>query len=424
MEKIKNTARATINRLGRFFGTDMMYIVKGGFWMNASYVFVSLVGLATSILFARFLSKADYGMYQYVLSIAALVSALTLTGMNSSVTRAVSRGFEGELVRTTKYQLWLGIIPTTAAGITAIWYALHGQSGIALALVFVALFLPPANALNTWGAYVSGKKDFPRGFYYGFFNTIISYSGVIILLIFTRNFIWVAFGNFFFGLVGNFIIYFWTIKVFRPSANVDKETVSYGNHLSLMNIPGAIAAQLDSILVFHFVGAAALAVYSFATLFPEKLAGGLKFVSGVALPRFSEKNEQSVNNFLKRQIWWILGSIGAIALAYALIAPYLFVWLFPNYMASVPYTQVYAFSFFSVAGGILQIALTSQKKTKELYQLSFVIPAIKALLLLVFLFYFGVWGIIWAQIITNFVSIIFVWKIIASKKSTEKITNL
>jgi len=407
VEKIKNTARAGINRIGRLFGTDMMYIVKGSFWMNANYLFVSIVGLSTSILFAHFLSETAYGTYQYVLSIAGLVSALTLTGMNPAVTRSVAQGYEGELVHTTKYQIKLGVIASAVAIAAAIWYAFSHEAGVSLSLIFVALFLPTANALNTWTAYLSGKKDFKGTFYYSLINTIISYGGVILMLCLTRNFVWIALGNFLFGLLGNFVLYFATLRKMKPNDKINPETVPYGTHLSIMAIPGAVSAQLDAILIFYFLGAPALAIYSFATLLPEKISGGLKSISSVALPKFSERNETTVKNFLIKKLWIVLAILIVISGIYALVAPWIFLWLFPTYMASIPYTQIYSLSFFSVGATIVQTALQSQKKTKELYVVNFFVPLIKATLLIILMYLFGIWGVIWAQIITNLVSIVF-----------------
>ncbi len=408
-----------VDRLSVRFKVDMRYIVSGAFWGNANYFIVSLLAFITSILFARLLTKEQFGTYQYILSIAGLLSSITLTGMNASVTRAIAKGFEGELKRSVRYQIILGIIPTFIALVVSGWYLFHSQASISISLLWIALFLPAANAFNTWATYTGGKKLFRIGTYYGFANNIISYAGVIIMLCITRNFIWVAFGNFFFGFLGNFIMYKLTIRRFKPNDSIEKDTLSYGTHLSVMNIPNAASSQLDALLVFHFVGPAALAIYTFATLIPEKLAGGLKLLSSIALPKFSEKPEESVKRFLIKNMPLMLIGIGTVIGIYALIAPWIFNFFFPAYDASIPFTQVYALSFFSIIGGIVQAALQSQKKTKALYITSFLTPSIEAFLLVVLMYYFGVWGILWAQIITNIIQIPIQMSFLEGKSQTN-----
>lgn len=405
MSEIKKTlvnrVRAVIARLGIFFKIDMAYVASGAFWGNANYLFITLVAFVTSILFADLLTKDQYGTYQYVLSIAGLISGLTLTGMNTAVTRAVAQGYEGELRRSVKFQILAGILPSAVALGVGVWYFFHNQTALSVSFLWVALFLPAANALNTWAAFTGGRKLWRLGTYLGFVNTFISYIGVILLLVFTRDFVWIALGNFGFGFLGNYIMYRMTLKQFKPNDKIEKSTLSYGTHLSIMGIPGAISSQLDALLVFHFVGPAALAVYTFATLIPEKIQGGLKFASNIALPKFAEKDEDSVKRFLIKRLPIIFLVLGLIGGAYALIAPPLFHIFFPAYGASIPFTQVYALSFFGVASGLVQTGLTSQKKTKELYISSFMLPAIQAILLVVLMYFYGIWGILWAQIILD-----------------------
>jgi O-antigen/teichoic acid export membrane protein len=407
MERIKENARQKIHSMSRFFGTDVMYIAKSGFWMNANFILVSLFGLVSSVLFARLVSKDVYGTYQFILAIAGLIAVITPNNMSSAVLQSVARGNEGDLKVGTRFQMRWGIVASLVSGAISLWYAIHGNAPLSIALMLIALFLPTANALNTWNVFLQGKKDYKRYFYYSTLNTVISYGGVIAMLYFTRSFVWIAFGNIFFGFLGNLILYRITVKQMKPNDKVDPETISYGRHLSIMGIPQGLVGSLDALLIFHFIGAPALAVYSFATLFPERLSGGLKFISTIAFPKFSEKSEEDVKGFFHKKIWWLLLLLALVAALYAIAAPYIFELLFPTYMSAVPFTQIYSLSFFAIAAGVVQTALLSQKKTKELYISTLATPFIKALLMISLMIPFGVWGIIWAQIITIFFQITF-----------------
>ena len=50
-----------------------------------------------------------------------------------------------------------------------------------------------------------------------------------------------------------------------------KEDILYGKHVSIMSAVGTLANQLDNILVYHLLGPASLALYSFATIIPERI---------------------------------------------------------------------------------------------------------------------------------------------------------
>ncbi|MEN9621738.1 MAG: hypothetical protein RLZZ67_172 [Candidatus Parcubacteria bacterium] len=401
----------------------MTYIASGAFWGNFNYFVYSALGLLASILFARLLTKETYGMYQYILSIAGLVGAVTLTGMNSAVTRAVARGHEGEFKKATQYQILFGIIPGIIALIISGWYLINGNNSLALSFVWVALFLPLGNAFNTWAAYTGGKKLFRVGTYYGLLNSLISYTGVIALVYFSRDFVWIAFANFFFGFLGNIIMYKLILKNIPPNETTDPETIPYGKHLSLMSIPAMIAAQVDALLVFHFIGPAGLAIYSFATLIPEKLSGALKFISNIALPKFSEMTEDEMRESVFKKISWVFLIVLLAGGIYAYIAPYFFKIFFPAYTDSIIYTQIYSLSLFSIVATLLQTALTSQKKTKELYVFNFSMPFVKILLLIGFMYYFKVWGVIWAQIVIPFISIPLLLFLLRKKSPPDSIVK-
>jgi O-antigen/teichoic acid export membrane protein len=284
----------------------------------------------------------------------------------------------------------------------AAWYFMHGNHPLAAAFVWIAIFLPLGNAYNTWMAYTGGKKMFRIGSYYGFFNNIAGYVPVILAIYFARNFIWIVFANYFFVFLSSFVIYRHILRHIPPNEALDNETIPYGTHLSLMNILGTAAGQLDSLLVFHFIGAAELAVYSFATVIPERLAGMLKFIPGIALMKIAERSEEQVRRDIGKKLWVLVGIASAAAACYAILAPWFFHLFFPAYSASIAMTQLYALSFFSLAPTYVQTALTAQRKTKQLYMLNSTAPFVKAALMIVLMFYYGIWGLIWAQIINNF----------------------
>lgn len=403
---MKNRLISALRWSERYTKTDMVYLSSGAFWGNLNAAVVAIMAFIGSVLFAKYLSKDAYGTYQYILSIASLIGATTLTGMNAAVTRAVALGHEGELKRSVRYQLVMSFIPMTLGLVIALWYFIQGNHELSAAFAWISIFLPLGNAFNTWAAYTGGKKLFRVGTYYGLANNIMSYGGVLLALFFFRDYLWVAFANFFFLFLSNYIIYKLVVRNIPPNAVVDDETRSYGTHLSVMGVIGVLASQLDSLLIFHFVGSAALAVYSLATVIPERIAGMLKFLPAIILPKLSSRSEDYVRVFLRKKLWIALGFSVLIIISYAAMAPWIFQTFFPAYSESIIFTQVYSLSFFSLTAVIIQMALTSQRKTKELYILNTFMPIFRIVLMAVLMYFYGIWGLLWAQIANNLVSIV------------------
>ena len=414
MERLKTYILSLLRKSEKYTKTDMVYLASGAFWGNFNAAILAILTIVGSILFAHYLTKEQYGMYQYVLSIASLIAATTLTGMNSAVTRAVARGYEGEFKDSVRYQIIAGIIPTIIGMSVALWYFLHNNQSFAIAFFWIALFLPLGSALNTWVAFLGAKKMFRIGSYYGLFNNLAGSIPVLLTIYFARDFLWVVMVNYLFMFLSGLIIYNVVIRHIPPNKKKEPGTIPYGIHLSLMNILSVFASQIDALLVFHFIGASALAIYSFATILPEKIGGMLKFIPAIAMPKMSEMDEDGVRRLLKQRLWMLVAFILVAVIGYASVAPWIFHTFFPAYSDSIILTQVYSLSFFSLAVVMLQTALTSQQKTKELYVISFTMPILRIILLLVLLYYYGIWGLLWAQILANFISIalqlLLIWK--------------
>src|SRR5688572_8295878 len=80
-----------------FMKTDMVYLTKGGFWLSLGQLAAMATGLISSILFANLFPKEAFGSYKFILSMVAMMSVFTLTGMFTAVTQAVAKGFNNAL---------------------------------------------------------------------------------------------------------------------------------------------------------------------------------------------------------------------------------------------------------------------------------------------------------------------------------------
>ena len=76
----------------KYTGTDMIYLIKGGSWLVSGSIIASLSGLVIMAVFDRFVSKETFGAYQYVLSMAALISVFSLPGIGSALIRTIGFG--------------------------------------------------------------------------------------------------------------------------------------------------------------------------------------------------------------------------------------------------------------------------------------------------------------------------------------------
>ncbi|MFZ2803662.1 MAG: oligosaccharide flippase family protein [Patescibacteria group bacterium] len=398
---VMGKVRGAIKKLEQHLKVDLQYILKGGFWLSTGNSSSSLILLLLSLAYANLLSKQTYGEYKYILSLCTLFSCLTLTGTNNSVTQAVARGFEGTYERSIGWQLRWSILYAVAVVGTGVYYVFGGNPHIGYALVAAGLINPFSLAFNTYIAFLNGRKDFKSLAAYNLlssgFVATVSFATVIF---FPQSFALVlanAAGN----AVINLIIHLRTVQKFKPNEKVDEKAFSFAKHLSVLNIMGTISGQIDSILVFHFLGAAQLAVYTFSTIFPDRLRGFTKVLQNLALPKFSQQEHHVLRTTLPSKLWKFILLLVGLAAAYALLAPVFFHLLLPQYGASILLSQVYAISLVFGASTIPVAVMLAQRQQKNLYIFSGTAGAFQILMSVLLIPTYGLMGAVVAKILSG-----------------------
>ncbi|MGH7175326.1 MAG: oligosaccharide flippase family protein [Minisyncoccia bacterium] len=390
----------------KYTKTDMVYLFTAGAWTNFDLAIQSVLSLLLSVALANTLAPAAYGLYQYLVAIAGLVAAVSLSGMNIAVTQAVARGYEGVLRASVRIQLRWAIVPAILSAAGALYYFTQAQPGIGLGLVAIALFTPLVQTFNTYVAFLDGKQEFRAFFFLRLVANLVYYAAMFAALPFIRSGALFIVINVIASAAGNFYAYRATLRRFKPNDKVDPAALSYGKHLSILNGFSAAMSQLDSVLVFHFLGAAPLAIYSLATLIPERVAGFFTFVELASLPKFAN----SPLAYIRANL---IGKIGRLALAgiivavcYALAAPLLFHLLFPAYARAIPFTQGYA-AIIAIGGvtSLSQITLYAKRFTREIYVFSIVQPILLVGLQIPLLLTYGIWGMVVARLISGTIGI-------------------
>ncbi len=331
-----------IRILERYLRTDLSYLVRGGFWlaMGHGVSVVSAFGLA--ILFANFLPKETYGTYKYVLSFIAIFSIATLPGINTYLAQAVARGKEGTLKSAFRYKVRWGILGGGAALLMSAYYAVQGNLEFASAFLAGALTLPFMDSLSIYNVYLQAKKLFKTAVSYFTVSQIITTAVLAAALVFTRDLVVVLVAYFASWTLIRLFFFLRTLKRFPPNAEEDRAAFSYGAHLSLIGVTAIVASNLDSLLLFQYLGPVEVAVYAFALAPIEQIRGLFKNISPLAVPKLANRTFREINELLIMRLG-ILTTLGiTIAGTYIAFAPLFFTLLFPQYMESVFISQLLA----------------------------------------------------------------------------------
>ena len=171
---IRTSWKSLLVRLEPYVKTDLSYLAKSSFWLNLSSFWGALISFILSILFARYVPKEIYGTYRYIVSIAGIASAFSLTGMNVAVMRAVAQGYDGIFKRSIIEQIKWSWPQFLFSFIAAIYYLSHGNVTFSICFFIVCILHPISTIGNTFVYYLFGKKDFNIATRYGMISRFIT----------------------------------------------------------------------------------------------------------------------------------------------------------------------------------------------------------------------------------------------------------
>ena len=388
----------------KYTKTDMVYLVKGGFWLNLAKVISSVSAFLLAIAFANLLSQETFGMYKYILSIASILAIPTLSGINTAILKAVAQGKESSFTHGLKTRLHWGALSSLASLGLAGYYFFNDNLSLTFCFLIVAVFLPLMESFSIYDSFWGGKKLFKTQSKYTIITQILAVSILIITLFLTKNLFIILLAYFISYTFLHFIFLQITLKKLH-SQKTDPKTISYGKHLSFIQIIGAVAKHFDKILIWHFLGAIPVAIYSFAITPPEKIKELFYTLGPLALPKFSQQSLKNLKSTLLKKVLKLFLILIPIAGLYVIFAPIIYKILFPPYLNSVPYSQIFVLTLLLTPQTLFSTLLTAQERKKELYIFQLTSPILRILLLLILLPLYGIWGAIFAIIISDFSSL-------------------
>ncbi len=386
--------------------TDMTYVAKGGSWLALGNIVSSGASFLLSVAFANLFPKESYGIYRYVFSVIGVTSALALTGMDAALTQAVARGFDGTLQKSFRDTfLWTVGTSIMVSGI-GIYYFLSGNHTLGWGLIIAAISTPLIKSANLFNGFLAGKKDFSRKTRYGLFYDLFPVALLIVTLFFTDSvlvMLCVYFISYMFVAV---VLYMLTLRVYTPKGPYDPTARQYSIHMSAMNILGTISFQIDKIIMFHYFGAAQLAVYSFSLVIPQQLKQVQKLLGTLVFPKFSEWNMAVIKQNIWRKSAWVFLIMFLVVICYVVAAPFIFTTFFPQYIDSTTYSQFYALTLLLTPAIFFKQALYAHKQVKNLYFIQVFPPLLKIVLLLIIIPQFGILGAVLTLVFIDIVGFI------------------
>ncbi len=389
LSSIKSKYKALLQYGTEFLGLDLKYFVRGGFWTATGQITNAILATGLTIAFANLLPKETFGLYRYVLSLAGIMAIFSLNGANTAVAQAVATGNEGVLKTSVKYQLKWNLMMATALFISAGYYFWNNNHTIAYALLVLGIFSPLTSAFNTYGAYLSGKKEFRLDNIFSVVSSIFYSAGMILVLFLSKTLIAVILAYSLTTFFSNLFFYFKTVKLFSSEESPSKEALAYARKLTFIGFIGPIVSQIDNIILNNFWGPVQLATYSLALTIPDRLMPFAKSFVDVGFPKLAQRSREEINSVFYKRILQGLGIGVVLALGYIFLAPIIFKYLMPKYLDAVFYSQILATGLiFALPIRYVGTAMAAQGRTKIILANSLVNATIRIFMFAIL----GIWG--------------------------------
>lgn len=402
---IKTRVYNFLRKSEKYFRTDMVYLTKGGSWLILSQIVYALSAFFLTIAFAHFLPKEVYGTYKYVIAIAAILVLPSLGGMNTAIAQSIARGNEGDFFSALRKRLSWGMIGGAGSLFLSLYYFIQGNTELSLSFAVIAPFIPFYDSLSLYLAVLQGRKRFDISVLYSSASQIIAMIILVTTIIITQNLFIILIVYFVQWIIIRAIFQKITITKWPLNQKTDAGILSIGTHLSLINIFPLIAQQMDKIILFHYVGPLQLAIYSLALAIPEQVKSMVKNLQIIILPKFSIKTRDEIHESVMSKFLLFMAILGIISVVYWTVAPIIYKILFPKYLESIFYSQIYSISIIASVLVLPYSMLQAKLATKELYQFNILRSIIQIVFLCIGAFYFGVLGVIIARVVTDFANL-------------------
>jgi O-antigen/teichoic acid export membrane protein len=391
-----------LNKIQSILRTDIRYLLRGGFYLSIGQTFAALSSFILTVFLVRILDQSEYGQYSYIISLAGVIAIFSHSGMDTAVAQAVAKGYQRSVMDGFWAKLkWCIPVSVITLGVS-LYYLYRDNEILGFSILIIALTTPLLATSSLYGAYFNGKKEFKKLAYDNVFrNATISIS-ILIVAYLTHNITYIVLAFF----LSNTLISVarfanLLMKIPKSDNQMAQSTLSFGKHMSVMELLGNVTSYVDKIVIFQFLGATHLAFYSLALAPIKQLSSVARVTRTLVLPKFSTRSAHELKKLMHHKILIFFLILLVVTVAYCFFAQLFFHVIFPEYEEALLYSQVLSLGLLFMPSVLYLEALSALKRKRELYIVNITKSLTRIALMAVLIPLYGVWGAILTFIFTQ-----------------------
>ncbi len=315
------------------------FFLNDSFWALFSQGLTVLINLFSVYILANLLTQYNYGEFKLVTTWLALAVGIGYTGYNYILPQMIIKNEKYDLKKIFKETFYKSLPTFFILFLVAIYYLINHNNNLGLGLFWASIATPFACIAILVNVYYMGKQDFKSFALAQNFSGVLQVVVLALVTYFSENFILIISTYFISALFANCVVVYKTIRKEESEIKNEKEkTESFIDHKnkSKLNISGitlGFANQIDKLLIFHFLGAVPLAVYSLVTAMSDQSRTPIKALSVAAFPRMGREYFNKRKLFFAYFIFTLLCVLGFLILIW--LYPFIFKYFFPKYLEYV-----------------------------------------------------------------------------------------
>jgi O-antigen/teichoic acid export membrane protein len=396
----------------------LKYIADKGFFHLLSVNFlIQFLGFGTSLLVTKFLKPEQIGQIKILQSYTAIFWILAGFGFNSAILKFCSeersdQEREGILLRSLLLSLTTIAVSFSLLVILALTGVITSSQHLANWLIIYALVIPFGVFTDNLITYLQSLKKIKQ---------MARAQGIIkvqsFILIVLSTWVW-GFPGFIFATIAAYILglvpLLWQVGFGFIKSKLTALPLGYYNIIIfslLANTVGTIKQYGDIFILDHFAqNRVEIGFYSLATIFVLAATQIITTVQLITTPYFSEKAADKA--WFRRKL--IYTQIQTTGLSFGVaIGVYFLAWILVTifygsaYHSTLSYLGVLLLKYICwSSSAILGVALFALGKVNLNFWASLIATVIGLYLSYLFLQWFGIIGVAWAQVITALINLL------------------
>lgn len=354
------------------------------FWRNSGLLLLANViviafGIIRTPAITWMLPKNEVGMIGVVASWLPFLQLLSLSGLDGASYHYVAKGQPWAFRVNLEHRLRWSLLSSAGYLVGAVLWARSGDGTLAWMFVIAGISYPVTIGLSATSGMLGAQERYKGLFWFRIFESLTDFAGFIPLLL---SVWWVSQVVTFYAsnqiattimLVGLSVLFWLELKRYHEPMPLQdqKEMVSYGKHLTVMNGFGVLQTRTDSLIVGALLPLGVMADFSIALLVYEQMRRlwnvyvTVRYPPLVKLPILHRQRRVFLEGAAALLLF--LGmAIGISLLSHTFIP----IVLPPSYLSSLKYIDWLIFAFvFSVPGFMAEIYFRTQQDERHLYML-------------------------------------------------------